>query len=158
MICVKRSSFASVGVISLKVLRKWLLSLLNALNYLHNESPLSPLIHGHLQCHNILFIRSDGSVKLGGYAWLCRVLDINNYDFPGRAKKDNCVGYFPKEVFAENDWSCAVDVYALGMVIVHFLTNAKPYSEYATNEEIIDAIIRVWVIERIYHRKNNPKV
>ena len=28
----------------------------------------------------------------------------------------------------------------------------------ATNEEIIDAIIRVWVIERIYHRKNNPKV
>ena len=43
------SSFSSVGVISLKVLRKWLLSLLNALNYLHNEAPLSPLIHGHLQ-------------------------------------------------------------------------------------------------------------
>ena len=37
------------------------------------------------------------------------------------------IGYFPKEVFAENNWSCAVDVYALGMVIVHFLTNQKPF-------------------------------
>ena len=49
LLWVTPSYFASVGVITLKVLRKWLLSLLKALNYLHNESPLSPLIHGHLQ-------------------------------------------------------------------------------------------------------------
>ena len=41
------------------------------------------------RCHNILFVRSDGSVRLGGYAWMCRAMDTVNYDFPGRARKDS---------------------------------------------------------------------
>ncbi|KAK8823950.1 hypothetical protein WA538_001237 [Blastocystis sp. DL] len=82
-------SFASVGVVTLSVVRKILVCLLSALHYLHEESPLAPLIHGHLQCHNILFVRSDGSVRLGGYAWMCRAMDTVNYDFPGRARKDS---------------------------------------------------------------------
>ena len=42
-------SFASVGVVTLSVVRKILVCLLSALHYLHEESPLAPLIHGHLQ-------------------------------------------------------------------------------------------------------------
>lgn len=38
-----------------------------------------------------------------------------------------CVGYYPREVLFEEEWTPKVDVYALGMVIIHFITQRKPY-------------------------------
>lgn len=37
-----------------------------------------------------------------------------------------CVGYYPKEVFVDGSWDSSVDVYSLGMSLVHFLSNAPP--------------------------------
>lgn len=76
-------------------------------------------------------------MKLDGYSWLCPERECIIYDFPARARKDSklwgsqlpleMIGYFPKEVFAENSWTPAIDIYALGMTIIHFLTNTEPY-------------------------------
>lgn len=36
------------------------------------------------------------------------------------------VGYFPQEVFSNYCWTPGVDIYALGMTIIHFLSQKAP--------------------------------
>lgn len=38
-----------------------------------------------------------------------------------------CVGYYPREVLFEEEWTPSVDVYALGMMLIHFITQQKPF-------------------------------
>ena len=74
-----------------------------------------------------------------------------------RVMRLECVGYYPKEVFADGVWDASVDVYSLGMSLVHFLSNAPPsvkmdlltwrYSECGSSQDIIQAILRVVVKE-----------
>ena len=105
-----------------------------------------------------MFLRSNGLVKLGGYSWLSKSSDACNYDFPARARKDRMfsilfsvafVGYFPQEVFEDNLWTPGVDIYALGMTIIHFVTQKAPYNtdyiysryeEKGSADNIINAI------------------
>lgn len=95
-----------------------------------------PVLLCSFRCHNVLFVRGDGLVKLGGYSWLTRADECANYYFPMRARQDGrnkgwnepweCVGYYPKEVLFDEEWTPKIDVYALGMVIIHFVTQRKP--------------------------------
>ena len=126
---------------NLNVLRKWIKLLLQSLLFLHTQAASVPLIHGHIQCDSILFIRNNGLVKLGGYSWLCKETDACNYDFPERVKQDINIGYFPQEVFTTGKWSTGIDIYALGMTVIHFLTQKPPYEEKKTNDERINAIL-----------------
>ena len=112
----------------------------------------------HCRCHNILFARGNGLVRLGGYAWLCRQSDAFQYAFDSRARNDRNVGYFPAEALFGTEWTCAVDVYALGMMIIHFITSLPPYSEKETKEAILEAIQHVrngaGVKNRMNHRED----
>lgn len=36
------------------------------------------------------------------------------------------VGYYPKEVFTDGTWTPGVDIYALGMMLIHFITQKPP--------------------------------
>ena len=109
------------------------------------------------RCHNILFIRGDGLVRLGGYAWLCRQSDAFQYGFDTRARNDRDVGYFPSEALFEAEWTCAVDVYALGMMIVHFVTSQPPYSEEGNKEAILEAIRNVGAEGRVKKRTSRHR-
>lgn len=37
------------------------------------------------------------------------------------------VGYFPQEVFSSHSWTPGVDIYALGMTLMHFITQRRPF-------------------------------
>lgn len=109
------------------------------------------------RCHNILFIRGDGLVRLGGYAWLCRQSDAFQYGFDTRARNDRDVGYFPSEALFDAEWTCAVDVYALGMMIVHFVTSQPPYSEEGNKKAILEAIRNVGAEGRMKKRTSRHR-
>ena len=85
-------------------------------------------------------------MHLGGYAWLCRQADAYQYEFGTRAHNDAYVGYFPKEALFDRVWSCGVDVYALGMMIIHFLTSEPPFHEKGSKEAILQAIKNVPIL------------
>lgn len=111
----------------------------------------------HPRCHNILFIRGDGLVRLGGYAWLCRQSDAFQYGFDTRARNDRDVGYFPSEALFDAEWTCAVDVYALGMMIIHFVTSQPPYGEEGSKEAILEAIRNVGAERRVKKRTSRRR-
>ena len=91
-------------------------------------------------------------VRLGGYAWLCRQADAYQYEFSTRAQNDALVGYFPKEALFDSVWSCDVDIYALGMTIIHFLTSEPPFHEKGSKEAILQAIKNV-LLSQPFHRR-----
>ena len=97
-VSINDRTFHMVGTISLSVLRKLVSSILTTIYYFHKECPNSPIIHGCIQhrqcilsfthrCNNLLYCRSDGSVKLDGFTWLCPEQQCAVYDFPSRVRK-----------------------------------------------------------------------
>ena len=97
-------------------------------------------------------------MRLGGYAWLCRQSDAFQYGFDSRARNDRDVGYFPAEALFDAEWTCGVDVYALGMMIIHFITSLPPYSEKGSKEAILEAIRSVREEEGVKKRMNRLRV
>lgn len=53
------------------------------------------------------------------------------------------IGYYAPEVFTDGLWTPAVDIYALGMSIIHMLSGCHPYGELDDNSFILSAIKRV---------------
>ena len=106
--------------IKIKLLKKWIKQILNALDYLHSND----YIHHDLKCQNILVDRISGNLKLGDL--LC-------------AEKLGNKEYFSKYVGTEEfmapevkngKYTFKADIYSLGLTIIQILTMEKPYKEY----------------------------
>ena len=115
--------------LKVKLVKKWIKQLLNAINYLHNNN----YIHHDIKCQNILVDRISGNLKLGDL--------LSAEELPEQ-------GYFTKYVGTEEFMALEVkdgkynfkaDVYSLGLTIIQFITMEKPYKEYKRKDNIYNA-------------------
>ena len=53
------------------------------------------------------------------------------------------IGYYAPEVFTDGLWTTAVDIYALGMAVIHLLSGCHPYGELDDNTFMLSARKRV---------------
>lgn len=117
-----------------------------------------------IRCHNVLFVRGDGLVKLGGYSWLTRADECANYYFPMRARQDGRTRVWhermrmcwllPERSFVwwrmdtENRCVCIGNgdypfCYTTKTVEPELIVWCCRYEEVGDNEAIINAIKRV---------------
>ena len=115
--------------LKIKLLKKWIKQLLNALDYLHSND----YIHHDIKCQNILVDRISGNLKLGDL--LC-------------AEKLGNKEYFSKYIGTEEfmapevkngKYSFKADIYSLGLTIIQILTMEKPYKEYHRKKSLYEA-------------------
>lgn len=53
------------------------------------------------------------------------------------------IGYYAPEVFTDGLWTTAVDIYALGMAVIHLLSGCHPYGEQDDKTFMLSAMKRV---------------
>lgn len=53
------------------------------------------------------------------------------------------IGYYAPEVFTKGMWTTAVDIYALGMAVIHLLSGCQPYGEQDDKTFMLNAMKRV---------------
>lgn len=72
--------YLSVGSIRLNLIRKWIQGILTGLADLHKKTEShDPIIHGRIRLQHLLYHRSTGHVRIGGYYWLTAVNPSQQY-------------------------------------------------------------------------------
>ena len=121
------SVFAGIGSVRLALVRKWFQDLLIGLAELHSRTEQhNVIIHGRIRLRHMMYFRSTGQVRMGGYFWLTEEHPGTPYPQVQWAKEDSSIGYYPREVLEEGKWSPAVDIYALAMCFIHLLSGCQP--------------------------------
>ena len=60
-----------IGSVRLNLIRKWIQDILTGLADLHQKTEShDPIIHGRIRLQHLLYHRSTGQVRIGGYYWL----------------------------------------------------------------------------------------
>lgn len=106
--------------IKLKVIRRWCRNILEAIAYLHNQTP--PIMHRDLKCDNIFINGHVGEVKIG---------DLGLSGVKERDKAESVIGtpeFMAPELYEES-YTEKVDIYAFGMCLLEIVTMEYPYSE-----------------------------
>lgn len=86
------SVYMGIGSVRLSLIRKWLQDILTGLMDLHQKTDAhEPIIHGRIRLQYLLYHRSTGQVRIGGYYWLTTVRADNHY---------------PQVQWAEDDSGC----------------------------------------------------
>jgi len=107
-------------VVRWRVVKRWMRSILNGLQYLHGRSP--PVIHRDLKCDSI-YTSSNNELRVGDFA-LARPRTSSHVAL-------SCHGtptYMAPEMYEEN-YNELVDIYAFGMCCLEMITKVKPYLE-----------------------------
>lgn len=106
--------------IKLKVIRRWCANILEAIAYLHGQTP--PIMHRDLKCDNIFINGHVGEVKIG---------DLGLSGVKEREKADSVIGtpeFMAPELYEES-YTEKVDIYAFGMCLLEMVSMEYPYSE-----------------------------
>lgn len=103
----------------------WADQVLDALSYLHNQSP-QPIIHRDIKPAN-LRLDTRNRIKLVDFG-LVKLLDTNNPETKVELRGLGTPAYAPLEQFAGSDshTDARSDIYALGATVYHMLTNVAP--------------------------------
>lgn len=104
----------------LKVIRRWCHNLLEAIAYLHSQTP--PVMHRDLKCDNIFINGHVGEVKIG---------DLGLSGVKQDAVAQSVIGtpeFMAPELY-EEAYTEKVDIYAFGMCMLEMITMEYPYSE-----------------------------
>jgi serine/threonine protein kinase len=115
--------------LKIKLIKKWIKQLLNALDYLHSND----YIHHDIKCQNILVDRISGNLKLG------ELFFIEKLD--GREYFTKYIGteeFMAPEV-KEGKYTFKADIYSLGLTLLQLLTMEMPYKEYLRKDSIYEA-------------------
>jgi len=112
-----------------RMIRKWCRQILNALTYLHEQTP--PIIHRDLKCENI-FIDSKGDVRIGDFG--LSTTSGNAQTLLGTP------GFIAPELFLDGSYNELADIYAFGMCLIEMVTNEFPYQE--ETQGVIAQILR----------------
>ncbi|KAK8822408.1 hypothetical protein WA577_005571 [Blastocystis sp. JDR] len=138
-----RSVYMGIGSVRLNLIRKWIQDILTGLADLHQKTEShDPIIHGRIRLQHLLYHRSTGQVRIGGYYWLTVANPGQQYQQVKWAEDDYSIGYYAPEVFTDGLWTTAVDIYALGMAVIHLLSGCHPYGELDDNTFMLSAMKR----------------
>lgn len=141
--------------LTLKVIKKWCIQILEALNYLHSQIPR--IIHRDLKCENILYDSINGNIRIGDFGLSIQACQ-------GRT----VIGtpeYMAPELYTSKPYNEKVDIYAFGLCLCQLLTGEAPYFEYNSIPDIMSAVISVyyyyytyiWVGKKIKFVISQPK-
>jgi len=111
-------------VLKLKIVKKWCRSILDALQYLHSQTPA--ICHGDIKCDNIFISGNSGQVKL--------VDPFHSIFLRGRSEIGT-PAFMAPELYGD-DYDEMVDIYAFGMCVLEMVTLETPYSECASKGQI----------------------
>ena len=111
-----------MGTPKLKVLKKWMVDVLNGLSYLHTQQPY-PIIHRDIKPDNIFISNTDGQIKIGDMGLASKKSD----DMPAMSILGT-PEYMAPEIF-NSMYDTGVDIYAFGMTMLELCTQETPYSE-----------------------------
>lgn len=118
--------------IKLKVIRRWCANILDAIAYLHRQTP--PIMHRDLKCDNIFINGHVGEVKIG---------DLGLSGVKEREKADSVIGtpeFMAPELF-ESSYTEKVDLYAFGMCLLEIVSMEYPYSECNNMAQIFKKVL-----------------
>ncbi|PXF44718.1 Serine/threonine-protein kinase WNK2 [Gracilariopsis chorda] len=117
--------------IKLKVIRRWCSNILDAIAYLHTQTP--PIMHRDLKCDNIFINGHVGEVKIG---------DLGLSGVKEREKADSVIGtpeFMAPELYEES-YTEKVDIYAFGMCLLEIVSMEYPYSECTNMAQIFKKV------------------
>uniref|UniRef100_A0A7S1T5I3 Protein kinase domain-containing protein n=1 Tax=Compsopogon caeruleus TaxID=31354 RepID=A0A7S1T5I3_9RHOD len=129
-----REYIVKARTVKLKVIRRWGLNILSAIDYLHNLTP--PVVHRDLKCSNIFVNGNTGEVKVGDLGLACERLD--------NKRCQTVIGtpeFMSPELFDE-EYTEKVDVYAFGMVLLEMITGQFPYRECTSSAQVFKKVYR----------------
>ena len=120
--------------LSMEVIKRWSLQILEALNYLHTRDP--PIIHRDLKCSNIFIDGKTSTILIGDLGLSTRRVD-SKMSIAGTPE------FMAPEIFASGVYDEKVDIYAFGMCVLELITKKVPYSECKTILEIFMKVTKV---------------
>lgn len=125
-----RQYLSKIGKQKLKVIKRWIISILHSLSYLHRAN----LIFGDLNCSRILFNGTLGTLAIKDLFVASDTFYQSYNEKPYELFPLNCMCPELITTLKVNDKS---DIYSLGMVIIEIITLEIPYADVDTEEEII---------------------
>lgn len=126
--------FINARPVRLNILKRWCISILDALEYLHRHDP--PIIHRDLKCDNIFINGSTGDIRIGD-------LGLATWERTGN-NAQSVLGtpeYMAPELYDE-DYDEKVDIYAFGMCVAEIVSKICPYEECANVAQIFRKVSR----------------
>ena len=115
--------------LKIKLIKKWIKQLLNALDYLHSND----YIHHDIKCQNILVDRISGNLKLGELLFIEK---LGNREY--FTKYIGTEEFMAPEV-KDGKYTFKADIYSLGLTLLQLLTMEMPYKEYQRKKSIYEA-------------------
>lgn len=113
-----------IGNINLAIIKNWCKQILQALNYMHTQSP--PIIHRDLKCDNIFIDSCTSILRIGDFG--LSAIKKN----PFLSSMRGTVPYMAPEIFEEK-YTEKIDIYAFGMCLLEMITKRYPYEECMGN-------------------------
>ncbi|KAK8802137.1 hypothetical protein WA158_006531 [Blastocystis sp. Blastoise] len=142
------------------LLRKYIGNILSILEDLHintNAKRPYPIVHGAIRATTILLNRCSGGLKLTNFFWMRELKPSNQntdqsmtenasdpslelyFSAAQNTTETNPRDYFPAEVWKRSSWGVHIDIYALGISLLHLLYQQLPYEDLTT-EQFIEAV------------------
>ena len=107
----------STGPVPVATAQLWCSQIVSALVLLHSCSP--PIVHGALRCDHLIVDEAS----------TCKIFVAHPQLDENQRKAVTFVAYIPPELYDNDEITPKVDVYALGMCMLHMLTGKEPYQE-----------------------------
>lgn len=126
--CSLRDYVASNGVVKLKVLKLWARQLLQALAYLHGQTP--PIMHRDLNASNVFVDGASGGLRIGDFGLAAPRRNVHASSVLGTPQ------FMAPELFEER-YTEKVDVYAFGMCLLEIASKELPYAECNGNPVMV---------------------
>jgi len=114
------SNYKYIQKPKLKLIKKWIKEILNALDYLHSNN----IIHHDIKCENIYLDRISGNLKVGCMGSIEKLPSGAEYF----EKYAGTPEFMAPEV-NEGKYNFKADIYSLGLSLIELLTVQKPYKE-----------------------------
>lgn len=132
-----RNLINKVGPLNNKIIKKYLIQLINAIEYIHSKR----IIHKDIKASNIL-IDNNGIIKLSDFgisSYLSNSNYINSIDLQSQSEHEilSClkgtIPWMAPEVINTNKYSKKSDIWSLGCVILEMVTGDIPWYQKESN-------------------------
>lgn len=125
------ADYAKKMVPTLGAIKRWLVQILRALLYLHEQNP--PVIHRDIKCDNIFINSTTGLVKLGDFGLATTFRGVHKASLVGTSE------FLAPEVW-NGHYDVKADIWAFGMACLELVTSEYPYSECLTRGQVYSRI------------------